>query len=813
MIMFFCLVAAAAWAQNGPVLRAEMAADGSVLISWPYPSTGYVLQMSPRVEPAQWRDVEAPPQAGDKFKMVTQYLQPTAVFFRLRPGCLDLSELKEGSYRNPLVQGNVTFTVLEASGGLAPSAEINMLGNYLGLDAGAMTQIDLPSPCLEVDVRLVSFAMPATVQVFNAKGVLVGSSTMSANNGVPEVVTVNAGGEEIHRVQVDAPQRETLILGFCCRDELRGNGEPHNPYGSVTDAPSWVNEAEIGKDGIVENFRLVRLSPESFSRDPKPPEKKDDDTDPKPPEKISPLLLEWLGSKDPGEVVDLLVTFQEDSLIPLLPELGPNEDREKGANRRGEAIQNLAKSRLASQNQLLLELRRIADAKVFEPQENFWLVNAVRLKADLGSARRMAQFGPVMYLQLVEGGEPPPADGNNDNDLIDGRSLVVSDPYFALGLTQPWIGLLDTGIRSTHVVFNSPRNVAWLRDCVNGGPNCNTTTNPGYDPSDFAWNHGTCSASILVGNNRLGAAWRGVTESRLDSWQIYTAAGLNGAAAVRAFQAAVAAFDKVLVGEIQANEAENGAIATAADNAYNAGAIIVAANGNFGPNASTVRSPGNAHKAIGVGGFMTDDGTQYGNQGRGPAADGRYKPDIQAPTWSETASASGDNAMKVFTGTSGATPYASAVAMLARNWLHRFGTYDNGQVYAFMILYGQRSWPYNNTEGAGRIRMAVNGHARWGKLVVVNGANINIGFNVTGGRNFDAALWWPETSAQSHNDIDVHLIDPSGVERARGYSGPSVFERARVAGTLPTGQWTLRIRGYSVPTGAQVVYWASHIEN
>ena len=58
------------------------------------------------------------------------------------------------------------------------------------------------------------------------------------------------------------------------------------------------------------------------------------------------------------------------------------------------------------------------------------------------------------------------------------------------------------------------------------------------------------------------------------------------------------------VGEIQANESETGTIATAADNAYDAGIIFVSANGNFGPNASTVRSPGIAHKVLGVGGFL-----------------------------------------------------------------------------------------------------------------------------------------------------------------------------------------------------------------
>ena len=152
--------------------------------------------------------------------------------------------------------------------------------------------------------------------------------------------------------------------------------------------------------------------------------------------------------------------------------------------------------------------------------------------------------------------------------------------------------------------------------------------------------------------------------------------------------------------------------------------------------------------------------------------------------------------------------------MLARNWLRQFGTFDNGQTYAFMILYGQHPWPYDHTEGAGRLRMAVNGWAWWGKLFVLNGSTIDIPIGVGSNKqNFDAALWWPESAYQAHNDIDVHLIDPGGVERAKGFSGVSVFERAAVPGSLTPGPWTIRVRGYSVPTGNQVVYWAAHIQN
>ena len=585
----------------------------------------------------------------------------------------------------------------------------------------------------------------------------------------------------------------------------------YNPYQVPLDPLYEVRSASIsaeGKSVPAESYKIpARNIQVADQREKKDPERVEVPA----PSKISPVLAEWLAKRDPGEPVDIIVTFQDAVRIPRLPDLGPGEDREKGGSRRAEAIQQLVREREGSQKEALAALAQYAR---FRPRESFWIVNSVVGSTTLGEVKRLAESPRVVYLQPVRGGEEPPQDGNNNNDAEDARAQIVSDPYFGLAQTTPWIGLLDTGVRDSHQMFNSPDHLAWLRDCVNGGTSCNQTSNPGYDTTDFAWNHGTSSAGILTGNARRGGQFRGVTAISTDSWQVYTAGGLDSAAAVRGFQAAVAAFDKVLVGEIQAVESETGAIATAADNAYDAGAIVVAANGNFGPGASSVRSPGIAHKALGVGAFFTDGGAQYDAQGRGPATDGRFKPDIQTPTRSETASNASDTALREFGGTSGATPYASAAAMLSRNWLHSFGTFDNGQTYAFMILYGQRNWPYDNTVGAGRLEMATSGTAWWGKVVVTNGLNVDIPISIGAGRQgFDVALWWPESAAQTHNDVDVHLLDPSAVERGRGFSAMSVFERAGQAGSLAAGTWTVRIRGYNVPTGAQTVYWAAHVRN
>jgi len=89
---------------------------------------------------------------------------------------------------------------------------------------------------------------------------------------------------------------------------------------------------------------------------------------------------------------------------------------------------------------------------------------------------------------------------------------------------------------------------------------------------------------------------------------------------------------------------------------------------------------------------------------------------------------------------------------------------------------------------------------------------VDIPIGVGPGRtSLDTALWWPERVGESHDDVDVHLIDPSGVERAKGFSAMSIFERARANGPLATGTWTIRIKGFSIASGAQPVFWSSSL--
>jgi serine protease AprX len=253
---------------------------------------------------------------------------------------------------------------------------------------------------------------------------------------------------------------------------------------------------------------------------------------------------------------------------------------------------------------------------------------------------------------------------------------------------------------------------------------------------------------------------------------------------------------------------------------------VVAANGNcalndactFGtgaPRAKSVRSPAIAHKVIGVG--AVDVATQAAQtyQGLGSAPDGRYKPDLQGPTNSETASNASDTALQSFGGTSGSTPYAAGAAALMRNWLLQHKTSENGHVYAHMMNSGTLAWPtYDNTRGLGQLRMPVDGVVWWGKVNVSQGTVINIPINISSGRrDLRVSLWWPESQTEKHDDIDLYLLDPAGVQRALSISGPSIFERAWVTGSLTPGTWIVRIRGYKVQSGPQPVYWVVDAAN
>jgi hypothetical protein len=536
------------------------------------------------------------------------------------------------------------------------------------------------------------------------------------------------------------------------------------------------------------------------------------------PGKIHPLLKVWMAERSPDERELIVINFVDEFKIPRFPQPKIDEGRDSRFNieamdRAQSLIKQIQEERSSGYDRLRQDLAGNHQAEVLE---TFWLVNAVLASIPIGEIANLAERRDILYVEPDQTNDEPPQNSTTTDDVEDARVRIVSDPYFNLGQDWGWIGLLDTGLRFTHTLFNSPSNIDFRFDCTDG------TCDNSPDITDDCWNHGTSSAAIISGNDNLGNEYRGVTEITLDSFKIYPAmcGGLNTTATVKAFEMAVAVLDRVIVAEMQSSGDYVGTISVAADNAFDAGAVVIAANGNNGPGSGTVNAPASAHRVIGVGAFDVQSLAQYGNQSRGATPDNRFKPDIQTPTNTETASNASDTALKSFGGTSGATPYAAGAAALLRNWLwNNSRSNDPGQVYAQMILSGQQPYPFNNTTGAGPLAMPTNGWAWWGKVSVRDGDTIDIPININNrsANTLDGALWWPETvstgTTERHNDIDLYLIDPSGVQRDFSISGPSVFERANVAGSVATGTWKVRIRGFNVTTRTQTVYWSAHVRN
>jgi serine protease AprX len=621
---------------------------------------------------------------------------------------------------------------------------------------------------------------------------------------------------QIHRGFIGAryhePQERRALTNSPLRKEAEmfEEREQEQPFNQIVSAHL--------AGGQIVDFSIEELPRDAFSEEPLEVEKEEEEEkeEERPPEKIHPVLRTLLDER-PDDREQLLINLRDDMTLPRFPEPAMDEPRESETNRAvlqrsEELIREITNRRAENYERVTQEL---SENYEFEVLETYWLVNTMLVEMPLSAVSDLAEREDVVSVEPRYTGEEPPQNPNPNDDVDDGRDRIKSDPLF--NFTNPWIGLLDTGVRFTHTQFNNPSNIDFRRDCVNGSADCNT--GPNLNPNDDFWNHGTSSAGIITANANQGNAFRGVTRITLDSWKVYRNAGLDQTAVVRAFQNAVSVLDRVIVAEIQGGGDDASVISQAADNAFDLGAVIIAANGNFGPGGGTVNAPANAHKVIGVGAFDVQTLTQLNVQSRGPARDNRIKPDIQAPTNTETASNASDTALRSFINTSGATPYAAGAAALSRGFLLSLQfPIDPGQVYAYLILSGQEVSFENTVRGAGPLRLPNDGVVFFGKVSITHQATIDIVFNVGGGFNLlDSALWWPETiqlpgqATEVHNDIDLRLLDPSGALAAVSLAVPSVFERARVTGApLASGTWTLRIRGVTVPGGSQTVYWAAY---
>jgi len=536
--------------------------------------------------------------------------------------------------------------------------------------------------------------------------------------------------------------------------------------------------------------------------------------------KIDPKLREEIANLGPNDRFRALVLVKNNFKMRRLPELKPGTRFSKVnmpiLAKRQAAFEGIKRARFKSTMTSLRNIKGVLDSdNALQVIEFYNLSGAILAEMSVSTLALLEQADSVLHVDSLLREGILLDDGITDNDIIDGRSQLNSDPYFNAGAEGGgfYFGVIDSGVRITHTNFNSPDQVDLWRDCTNTtSATCADTGDSDYDPSDCN-NHGTKVMGVVNANGNLGNAWRGVADTTADSFNIASncSGNVSCAGAQRAINAAALWADKVVTGSFGGCGDETSATSAAADDGYDAGMVMFFANGNSGPSSGTVIGPGNAHKVMGVGAFNIRDGSQYNNQSRGPTNDSRFKPDLQAPTSSETSSSSSDSAQGTLCCTSGATPFASSAGLLLTDWFGNFST-DPGKIYAMMLNYGENRYGFiDNTEGVGPFRLGTGGvHYSGSRSISSTGQNSYVEFTVpSGSGEVRAAIWWPEETS-FHNDIDLRLEKPFGSSVQSSIYANSVFEHVIVQ-EPESGTWRIRIRGFDIESGPQTVFYAIRI--
>jgi serine protease AprX len=531
---------------------------------------------------------------------------------------------------------------------------------------------------------------------------------------------------------------------------------------------------------------------------------------------VEPALETYLTQHDvsasSSERIELAVTFVDTLQHPRFPHFNELEPRNSVGNKRALSDTANLVADIEAARRPEYEARQADYLAKFDARMTgtFWLINGATIDVPLRNVRSLAQSVGVQYVEQNRPHTAPPLSHN----MWDARFLISSDSYRFL--SAGWIAMLDTGVRSTHALLTD--RLDYVRDCVHGTSSwCFTGT--GLDPTDqcnaVSPGHGTAVAGALSGNGSLGDTSRGVTDILIDSFKVYDVCGIVRGAAVRGFEAGFGVGDRVILANIQDVDTDVGMISTAADNAFDHGSVVVAAAGNFGPAASSITAPGNAHKALAVGEVEVADSSLIGASGRGPAPDGRVKPDVLGPSDLIVPANTSDTSFFQGSGTSLSTPVVTGFVSLMRlKLVSNFPSADSpGAVNALTILLGQNfSLPYNdNNKGAGIVRTFDPGGYAVGLVSVCSGTNLDIPMPLGTMSSVDVAIWWPE-SPSLHNDVDLFLKNPSGVQVASSTGSNTIFEKARATTNLAAGTWTIRLTPYSV-TGCQSVWWAIYAKS
>lgn len=550
-----------------------------------------------------------------------------------------------------------------------------------------------------------------------------------------------------------------------------------------------------------------------------------------PGSKLHPSLIPLLAGGPPDSLLHLIVSFRDSIPIPVFPRRRTDLARTSAINL---DLQHQADS-------LILALRGARAARYMEDSTTlvtipdvtlkgrFWLIQAVVLDATVARLLTLDSLANVTNVRPVNAGEHPPStcpDGTVDarcpntddsDDIAAAIDQIGMNDWKSTDYDQGWLGVLDTGVFTEHVLLSSVLSSANFFQCEKSCPNkCpedfgKCTDCPTSNPGDLCEEgHGTATAGILVGSNTSFTRQQGMTRASLDWFSVYdqdckgdcddptSPAILNACAAVRAFEYSIRRGNPVILAEVAAeaddDESVQDPIDVAAAHAFQTGAAVISAAGNT-PDGGAIAGPAREATVVAVGArYLYDwdeDPTQSPAQRSGTVG-GRYKPELLAPTKIESPSRCSDHAFTYYSYTSGATPYVAGVASIFNEWLAKTtGATDPGQTYAQLIVSGSLVGSFSNTKaGVGLLGAAPLSSVCWANKVelATESVQIDLEGDKTGITTVEAALWWPESQrtdgTRPHHKVTLQILDATGNPVEKSEDDNNVFQRVSVDAKL-----------------------------
>ncbi|CAF1535268.1 unnamed protein product [Adineta ricciae] len=464
----------------------------------------------------------------------------------------------------------------------------------------------------------------------------------------------------------------------------------------------------------------------------------------------------------------------------------------------------------------------------------FWLTNSMFVKMPLEHARRYAQEQEQHYILLHPGHEQGGVWGLQDLGVA--RQAVGSDWLYnaqaSLNNLQGCIAVIDSGVRKTHTVFNSPNRINLTLDCIYGGSSCaDASINPTqYDVDDDCLSHGTTVASIISANSNAGDSLHGMSPACINSYKVVQtshSAGtstcttyLNSTWIVTAIQAALANGDRIINLSLYTNCLNQSLcdVTHAVDAAHDLGAIIFVASGNDATQGQQ-KAPAHSSKVLTIGAVdllnLTHTATY---QASGPTSDGRIKPDLQAPSglctayngcggignWCPTNNNGSNNGFWTVDGTSVSTPIVTGAAYLLKKQLISYGATnpEPGLIYSW-ILSLTNGPQVTNTTGAGLLSLGWRQctfmwQTLYANQYIVNNFDIDSASDSYGSKRMDVAIWWPEDSKQTvRHQVSLKLTSPQGILLAQTNAPQQVWQKITYIQPgntrLPSGTYQIRI--------------------